>query len=93
MKQRMERLVDKFEWDEQGLQDVTRQAVRNFNDQMQPTLDELHQQVAGRPASEIKPLLASAWQAKAGQELPDDALDEWATLLEHGDRVVLTTNE
>jgi hypothetical protein len=53
-------VVVEFEWNEQGLQEAARQAVRNFNDQMQPVLDELHQQVAGQTADEIKPRLASA---------------------------------
>jgi len=75
-----------------ALDQIGKQAVREFAQSMQPVLDSLHRQLAGQPVERIKPQLAQAWRAKAGKALTEPELTTWATTISQGARIVMKTD-
>jgi hypothetical protein len=81
-----------FSMDERALEQLGMQAARDFSASMQPTLDALHDELAGQPVEQIKPRLAAAWRAKAGEALSEASLAEWSTAISDGLRIELETD-
>jgi hypothetical protein len=69
---------------------VGRTAVERVLRRLQPVLDEIHDQYAGRPVDEIKPVLAREWTACTdGGPIADPDLTRYASVISQGRRIVL----
>jgi hypothetical protein len=69
---------------------VGRMAIDGVLRRLQPILDEIHEQYAGCPAEEIKPVLARKWTAcTGGGPIADPDLTRYASVISRGRRIVL----
>jgi hypothetical protein len=82
--------VPSFEMDSGWEHQVSRMAVKGLCGRLQPTLDWIHEQYAGRPVEEIKPVLAREWTAcTGGGPIADPDLTRYASVISGGRRIVL----
>lgn len=66
-------------------------AVRAMSERYQPILDGLHDEFAGRPIDEIKPVLARRWaEGNEGASITEPELTNVAQAISDGKRVVMT---
>jgi hypothetical protein len=69
---------------------VGRMAVDGVLRRIQPVLDEIHEQYAGCPVDEIKPVLAREWTAcTRGGSIAEPDLTRYASVISQGRRIVL----
>lgn len=74
--------------------ELGRLAFEAVQRQLQPALDRVHEQYAGRPVDEIKPVLAQEWAANTeGGSITDPELTQYATVISEGHRIVLERGE
>ncbi|MEH1098205.1 hypothetical protein [Micromonospora sp. CPCC 205561] len=78
-----------FSFDQNALDKIGREAVENFNRQMQPVLDSVFEEYGGQPVDVVKDALASRWRAAGGEPLGEPEVTEWATEISEGTRLVL----
>ncbi|MFI7158903.1 hypothetical protein [Micromonospora chalcea] len=78
----------KIEFNGDWQKDLERMAVEAVKEKDQPVLDRLHREYSGRPVSEVKPAVAKAL-GDAGWTLSNEELDDYATLISEGTRIVL----
>lgn len=66
-------------------------AIKAMSERFQPILDGLHNECAGRPVDEIKPVLARRWaEGNGGASITDPELTSVAQAISDGKRVVMT---
>jgi hypothetical protein len=74
--------------------ELGRMAFEAVQSRLQPVLDRVHEQYAGRPVNEIKPVLAREWAANTeGGSIADPELTQYATVISEGHRIVLQRGE
>jgi hypothetical protein len=82
--------VSIFETDPGWERQVGRMAIEATRSRVQPILDRIHQQYAGCPVDEIKPVLAREWTAgTGGGSIADPDLTRYASVISRGGRIVL----
>lgn len=66
-------------------------AIKATSEQYQPILDGLHDEFAGRPVDEIKPVLAQRWvEGNEGAKITEPELTNVAQAISDGKRVIMT---
>jgi hypothetical protein len=82
--------VSSFDLDPGWERQVGRMAVEAVLRRVQPVLDEIHEQYAGCPVDEIKPVLARQWpDCTGGGSITDPDLTRYASVISQGRRIVL----
>ncbi|WP_328651317.1 hypothetical protein OG598_24955 [Micromonospora sp. NBC_00330] len=79
----------RFEINQNALNRIGRQAVDNFNNEMQPVLDSVFEEYGGQLVDVVKEALATRWRAAGGEPLGEPRLSEWASVISQGQRLVL----
>ena len=84
-------MASDFKFNKNAIDQIARDAVKQYARDTQPLLDRLAVSEKGKPVDEVKRALKREWERPGtGRTISDPELTQWAETLASGNRIVLS---